>query len=68
MFGWPCFILFWHRLARLIRISEQSELYECTCGRKWGINHNVRAVLQWNDVKEFYERKGCKRYGRTLVR
>lgn len=38
------------------RLSRQSELIKCTdCGRLFVINHDVRAILPWSCVRNFYE-------------
>jgi hypothetical protein len=61
---WLCTHLPWHRFVIRKRVSEQSEKITCSCGRAYGMNHNVRAILPWDDVKEFYERKD-RRHART---
>lgn len=57
---WPlrCFSLPWHRIISRWQLTEQSEKVKCSCGKAFGINHSVRAVLPWDAVKELYEGPG----------
>ena len=44
-----------HRLRIIGRPSTDSHHYGCTrCKRQWGMNHNVRGVLDWFEVEGFY--------------
>ena len=52
---WSCTHLPWHRFVIRRRVSEQSEKVTCSCGRSYGINHDVRVILPWDDVKSFYD-------------
>ena len=50
------FDYFGHKNVKVIRkLSFQSELIECKdCGKQYAINHDVRVVLPWGDVRSFY--------------
>jgi len=37
------------------RLSASAELLRCSCGRLYAINHDVRTVLPWAEVRAFYE-------------
>jgi len=48
---------FWHKNIVVVRkLSDQSQLLRCQdCGKLFAINHNVRVILPWEDVKAHYE-------------
>ena len=52
---WWC--LWWHKdLTVVRRVSPSSDHVRCdTCGREYGMNHDVRAILPWADVRHLYE-------------
>jgi hypothetical protein len=62
---WWC--LRWHRQLDLIaHVSEQSDRVKCAkCGREYGVNHDVRAVLPWSEVAGFYARRDVRRAALT---
>ena len=47
---------FWHKNVFVVReLSAQSQLIQCKdCGKKFAINHDVKAILPWEDVEPFY--------------
>ena len=47
---------FWHKNVFVVRnLSDQSQLIQCRdCGKKFAINHDVEAILPWEDVEPFY--------------
>lgn len=53
--NWRCAFLFWHRIVVKRRVSRDSDYLRCSCGREYGINHGVRVVLPWDDVRNAYE-------------
>jgi hypothetical protein len=53
MMKWRCVWL--HRRLTVLRaLSQFADLVRCSCGRLYAINHDVRAVLPWDEVKGFY--------------
>jgi hypothetical protein len=52
---WACTHLPWHRFVIRKRVSASSEKITCSCGRAYGMNHDVRAILPWEDVKSLYD-------------
>jgi hypothetical protein len=52
---WLCNHLPWHKWASRKKLSDDSERLTCSCGRMYGMNHNVRTILPWDDVKDLYE-------------
>ena len=54
-----CFIFPWHHVRGERALSEWSDLLACSCGRRFVINYESRAVLPYDrDVEKFYERRG----------
>ena len=53
---------FHHGECELVRrLSQQSELIRCKhCGRLFAINHDVRVVLPWHCVRNFYKEAKCR--------
>ena len=53
------FTYFGHKNLTVVRrLSEQAQLIECPdCHRRFAINHDVRVILPWEDVRSFYEDK-----------
>jgi hypothetical protein len=51
---WRCRWLH-RRLAVIRRLSERAGLLRCSCGRLYAINHDVQAIVRWEDVRWFYE-------------
>ena len=50
MFGtWVCLTMPWHHFVSRKRLSRQSEQITCSCGRKYAMNHDVRAFLPWDE-------------------
>jgi hypothetical protein len=56
--NWRCRWLRWHRLSLVVHVSAVADHLRCSCGREYGINHDVRAVLPWAEVRSFYETRG----------
>lgn len=51
---WCCWMP-WHKWKIIEQLSRQSQKIECQyCHRQYGINHDFKVVLPWNDVKDFY--------------
>jgi hypothetical protein len=46
-----------HDNIRIVgRLSSQSYLIECLdCGRRFGVNEDINAILPWECVRSFYE-------------
>jgi hypothetical protein len=53
--GWLCLVLPWHKFVVKERVSIQSEYLRCSCGKEYGINHDVGVILPWDDVKGIYK-------------
>lgn len=53
---WRCLYLPWHRfLFGSFWVSERAEVITCSCGRQYAVNHELRAVIAYDDeVKAFY--------------
>lgn len=51
------FDYFGHKNIEVVRtLSAQSQLIRCKdCGKLFAINHDVRVLLPWEDVKAHYE-------------
>lgn len=52
---WLCLRLPWHRFVERRRVSVQSEYLRCSCGREYGINHDVRVILPWHEIAYAYD-------------
>jgi hypothetical protein len=54
---WWC--LWWHKsLVKVARVSWATDRVKCTkCGREYGMNHDVRGILPWNEVAHLYEKR-----------
>jgi hypothetical protein len=54
---WWC--LWWHKSLTVVRrVSAHTDLVRCDkCGREYGMNHDVRAILPWHEVRGFYENR-----------
>lgn len=50
-----CFWLPWHKIVARKRASASSEYLRCSCGREYGMNHDVRVILPWDDVRSIYQ-------------
>jgi hypothetical protein len=50
-----CFWLPWHKLIVCKRVSVQCDYLRCSCGREYGINHDVRVILPWSSVRHIHE-------------
>ena len=51
---WLCNHLPWHKWIARKKLSSDSERLTCSCGRMYGMNHHVRTILPWDDVKDLY--------------
>lgn len=51
---WRCLWLPWHKFIVVKPVSKDSDYIKCSCGREYGINHNVRSILPWSDVRGLY--------------
>lgn len=51
-----CLWLPWHRWVARKKVSAQSDYLRCSCGREYGMNHDVRVILPWDEVRSIYER------------
>lgn len=49
---WRC--RWFHRFVSFRPLSQWSELYTCSCGKKYAVNHDARAILRWELVEDFY--------------
>lgn len=50
-----CFIWPWHTLTAVERLSAATDRLVCDrCGRQYAVNHDVMAVLSWDEVESFY--------------
>lgn len=71
MFGWRngwCLTVPWHRWRHVRRLSRIADKYRCTtCGLDWAHNTDVNVVLPWDLVRELYEARELKQYGRVVV-
>ena len=39
------------------RLSSQTDLICCKdCGKRFAMNHSIKSILPWEDVKCFYEK------------
>lgn len=58
MMNWRCRLLPWHKLASWRPIPESpsgAEIYSCTCGREYAVNHFERLIIPWDRrTQEFY--------------
>jgi hypothetical protein len=54
--NWRCLWLPWHRvLAGSFWVSEVAQVGTCSCGRQFVLNHDVRAVIPYDEkTKAFY--------------
>lgn len=50
-----CLYLPWHKFVARKRVSAQSDYVRCSCGREYGMNHDVRVILPWSDVRHLYD-------------
>lgn len=55
--NWRCLWLWWHRLVEVRAVSAQSDYLRCSCGREYGLNHDVRVVVPYEAVRNCYERR-----------
>ena len=47
----------WHEYYEMRKLTEASIMVGChCCPKRWGMNHDVRGFLPWDDVRELYER------------
>lgn len=50
-----CTFLPWHKWAKRERLTGSSDKLTCSCGREYGINYDVGAILPWNEVRSLYD-------------
>ena len=50
-----CKILPWHHIVKTEYVSNQADLLTCSCGRKYGWNHDIMIMLPWDRVRDFDE-------------
>jgi hypothetical protein len=51
----------WHRFFKITRLSAQSDHIGCkACRRQWGMNHDVRVIVPWDDVRSLYVELGYR--------
>jgi hypothetical protein len=63
-----CMSMPWHRWRKVRAVSEQADKLQCECcGRFWADNHRMRIMLPWDTVRELYERRETKQFGRPIV-
>ena len=60
VFWWSirCLWLPWHAIVTRWRLTQDAEKIVCRCGRAFGVNHGVRLILPWEDVRSLYEGPG----------
>jgi len=53
----------WHKWLHSFWASERAEVFHCVrCGTEWVANHEMQAVIAWDDeTKAFYRSLGCFR-------
>lgn len=53
---WCCLTLPWHgRWKHRFWVTAQTEIAACRCGRSWAVNHDARAVLEYDaEMRAFY--------------
>lgn len=48
-------LYFGHKLYVIGRCGHATDHIRCDyCGKEWGMNHDVRAILPWEDVAAFH--------------
>lgn len=63
-----CMSMPWHTWRHVRWVSEVSEKLRCEhCGQEWSTNHDMRSTLPWDCVRELYDRRETKRFGRPIV-
>ncbi len=65
---WRCAHLPWHKLVKFWPLSAQSELYECSCGKRYAVNHDARQIMRWEDAEHFYRERFGVFIDGTVVR
>ncbi len=50
-----CLRMPWHKAVEVRRLSGQADYYRGKCGRQWAVNHDVRCVVPYNEVRQLYE-------------
>lgn len=60
---WLCLNMPWHKWIHSFWASDRAEVFHCArCGTEWVANHEVQAVIAWDDeTKAFYRSLGCFR-------
>jgi hypothetical protein len=58
---WRCAHLPWHKLVSFEPLGKFCELYMCSCGQLYAVNHDVRVCLRWEAVSSFYQRDASGR-------
>jgi len=54
--GWLLCKLRGHAYYRIAKVSASSDHIGCRrCSREWGMNHDARALIEWSEVRHFYE-------------
>lgn len=61
--NWRCRYLPWHRFPvsffPIPNSPNNCEVYMCSCGREYAVNHVERQIIPWDDeTKAFYRMLG----------